>query len=97
MKLVNKKKAHFSDKVDTSTYFFNQEMGSLIAQEFKEANNMPSYDTVDEVSVMKYCCQLSAVFQEFNKILLGGYSHGALLLTFIEEGGIEAVKNLIVW
>ena len=46
---------------------------------------------------MKYCCQFSAVFSEFNKVLFGNYSFGVLLLEFINKGGLECIKEIILW
>ena len=46
---------------------------------------------------MKYCCQFSAIFSEFNKFLFGNFSFGAMLIEFIERGGIECVKEIIMW
>ena len=58
---------------------------------------MEEEKTPCETEVMKYCCQLSAVFSEFNKVLFGGFSSGVMLVQFIECGGLSSIKDIIHW
>jgi hypothetical protein len=36
---------------------------------------------------MKYCCQFSAVFAEFNKVLFGNWAFGTMQVEFFDKGG----------
>jgi|LauGreDrversion4_2_1035121.scaffolds.fasta_scaffold02673_14 hypothetical protein len=46
---------------------------------------------------MRCCCQFSAVLSEFNKVLFGTWSSGALFQEFFNRGGFEAVKEMVLW
>lgn len=46
---------------------------------------------------MRYCCQLSGVLSEFNKVLFGLYSSGTTLIEFLQRGGLESTKKIILW
>ena len=46
---------------------------------------------------MKYCCQFSAIFSEFNKVVLENYATGSMFLSFYNHGGFTHVKNVVLW
>lgn len=55
-----------------------------MAEEFKDFENVEKIINCDETDVMRVCCQFSAVFSEFNKVLFGNFSTGALLIEFLQ-------------
>jgi hypothetical protein len=46
---------------------------------------------------MRFFCQTSAVFSEFNRVLFGSFSSGVLLIEFIENKGFECIKEIVRW
>jgi len=54
-------------------------------------------DETYDIRVMRYYCQLSATFSEFNKVLFGTYSNGVMMIEFLERGGLECIKEIIIW
>jgi hypothetical protein len=50
-----------------------------------------------EITAMRYYCQLSAVFSEFNKVLFGNYTSGILMIEFFEKGGLDCIFDIIRW
>ena len=105
MRQVNRSKSlHFSEAVDIRVLQFNRLIGSLIADEFLDFRKIPrsiiDFDDdnlPEETEVMKYCCQFSAVFSEFNKVLFGAWSYGVLFIEFFEKGGLDCIKEMILW
>ena len=79
------------------------QIGALIAEEFKsftaiiKARDSNSLQMIEETEVMKYCCQFSAIFSEFSKVLFGKLAFGPMLLEFINLGGLESVFDIIRW
>jgi hypothetical protein len=55
----------------------------LIAEEFKDFYRVSSLQVVSETDMMRICCQFSAVFSEFNKVLFGSFSMGVMLIEFL--------------
>jgi hypothetical protein len=57
--------------MEEKVLILNQTMGRAIAEEFKEFTDMDMRSEVrtDANYIMKICCQHSAVFGEFNKVL----------------------------
>ena len=49
------------------------------------------------IKTMRYFCQTSAVFAEFNRVLFGNFSSGVLFIEFIEKGGLECIKDIVRW
>ena len=94
---------HFQDGADVAHLEFNLMIGTLIADEFldfrkvQQERSSLSDEPPSETEVMKYCCQFSAVFSEFNKVLFGSYSFGVMLIQFINRGGLQCIKEIIFW
>jgi hypothetical protein len=83
---------------------FNQMIGGLIAEEFLDFRRVEMSKQDDlmsdenyDIRVMRYYCQLSATFAEFNKVLFGNYSNGIMMVEFIERGGLDCIKEIVVW
>lgn len=88
---------HFGDKPDIKGMAYNKVVGCLIAEEFKDFTNVVSIVDCDDTDVMRVCCQFSAVFSEFNKVLFGNFSTGVLLIEFLQQGGLKTVEQIILW
>jgi len=93
---MNKAKHHFTDKVPRINLEFNKDIGKLIAEQYFDFSILPSVNT-DPLEIMKYCCQFSAIFGEFNKVLFEKVAHGTMLIAFVNNGGLTSVQNLIKW
>ncbi|CDW84627.1 ubiquitin hect domain family protein [Stylonychia lemnae] len=96
IRIMNKKKMHFTEQVDIQLLEFNREIGKLIAEQYKDFERILKQKD-DELEVMKYCCQYSAIFGVFNKIIFHNSSFGSMFLSFVYNDGLEQVKNLVLY
>ena len=74
-------------------------IGSLITEEFLDFKKVESIMPGESgnIKAMRYFCQISAVFSEFNRVLFGPFSSGVLFIEFIEKGGFECIKDIVRW
>ena len=96
LRVVNKAKPHISEKVPHVTLEFNKEIGSLVAEQYADFSHLPS-ERPSPLEIMKYCCQFSAIFGEFNKVLFDKTAHGSMFIGFVNRGGLTHVQNLVRW
>jgi hypothetical protein len=54
-------------------------------------------EEAQSIRAMRFFCQMSAVFAEFNRVLFGNFTSGVLLIEFFERGGLDCVKDLVLW
>lgn len=94
--MLNRKKMHFSDKVERHVLEFNKLIGSLIASQFSDFIRFTTENPTDE-QLMRCCCWFSSMFSEFNKILFEKIAFGSMFLGFVNNGGLKHVKSLTMW
>jgi hypothetical protein len=100
LRSINKQKSiNFSNDIDPKILKFNQMIGGLIAEEFLDFKKVEQIMPRDSgnIKAMRYFCQTSAVFSEFNRVLFGSFSSGVLFIEFIEKGGLECIKDIVRW
>lgn len=100
LRSLNKQKSiNFTNDIDPKILKFNQQIGQLIAEEFLDFKKVEHIMPSDAgcIKTMRYFCQTSAVFSEFNRVLFGSFSSGVLFIEFIERGGFECIKDIVRW
>ena len=95
---------HFTSDIDPKILEFNKLVGKLIAEEFLDfkkievtAKEKADLGSNINIKTMRYFCQTSAVFSEFNRVLFGSFSSVVLLIEFIENQGFECIKDIVRW
>lgn len=57
LRLVNRKKIHFTEKVPIDILEFNRDIGKQIADQFnKDFSKIMEVPIEDHFTIMKYCC-----------------------------------------
>lgn len=100
LRSLNKQKSiNFANDIDPKILRFNQQIGQLIAEEFLDFKKIENsmLNKSGSIKSMRYFCQISAVFAEFNRVLFGNFSSGVLFIEFIERGGLECIKDIVRW
>jgi hypothetical protein len=89
LRSMNRQKSiHFTNDLDPKILEFNQMIGKLIAEEFLDFKKIETIELGGSsmyIKTMRFFCQTSAVFSEFNRVLFGSFSSGVLLIEFIEN------------